>query len=112
MNPDLDNLATRRYVTVDDLLIEHPEWALQRPAVGIAPKLTDAEWLTLAVLHALLGYTTEARFIRYAHQHLRPWFPCLPDRPGYNKRLRPAGHVMQDVAAHLARACPSWNDDV
>lgn len=112
MNPDLDTLATRLYVTIDDLLIEHPEWAPERPAVGITPKLTDAELLTLAVLQALLGFTSEARFIRHAHAHLRPWFPYLPDRPGYNKRLRRAGHLMQHVIAALARACPSWNDDL
>ena len=33
---------------------------------------------TLAVIHALLGFTSEARFIRHAHTHLRPWFPYLP----------------------------------
>ena len=112
MNPDLDTLATRLYVTIDDLLIDHPEWAPERPAVGIAPKLTDAELLTLAVLQALLGYTSEARFIRHAHTHLTPWFPYLPARPGYNKRLRHAGELFQHVIAHLARACPSWSDDV
>ncbi len=112
MNPDLDTLATRLYVTIDDLLIEHPEWAPERPAVGIAPRLSDAELLTLSVLQALLGYTSEARFIRPAHAHLRPWFPYLPDRPGYNKRLRRSGELFQHLIAHLARACPSWNDDL
>ena len=57
MNPDLDTLATRLYVTIDDILIEHPQWAPERPAVEIAPKLSDAELLTLAVLQALLGFT-------------------------------------------------------
>jgi hypothetical protein len=112
MNPDLDTLATRLYVTIDDLLIDHPQWAPERPAIGIAPKLSDAELLTLAVLQALLGFTSEARFIRHAHTHLRPWFPYLPERPGYNKRLRHAGQLFQHVIARLARACPSWNDDV
>jgi hypothetical protein len=112
MNPDLDTLATRLYVTIDDLLIEHPQWAPERPAVGISPKLTDAELLTLAVLQALLGFTSEARFIRHARTHLRPWFPYLPDRPGYNKRLRHSGEMFQHVIASLARACPSWNDDL
>lgn len=60
MNPDLDALATRLYVTVDDLLIDHPEWAPERPAVGIAPQLSDAELITLAVIQALLGFTSEA----------------------------------------------------
>ena len=58
MNPDLDTLATRLYVTIDDLLIEHPEWAPERPTVGITPKLSDAELLTLAVIQALLGHAT------------------------------------------------------
>ena len=112
MNPELDTLATRLYVTIDDLIIAHPDWAPERPAVGIAPKLSDAELITLAVIQALLGYTSEAQFIRYAQAHLRPWFPYLPDRPGYNKRLRHSGQLMQHVIAALARACPSWTDDV
>ncbi len=43
MNPDLDTLATALYVTADDLLVAHPEWAPPRPVVGIAPELSDAE---------------------------------------------------------------------
>jgi len=112
MNPELDTLATRLYVTIDDLLVDHPQWAPERPKIGIAPRLSDAELVTLAVIQALLGYTSEARFIRYAHTHLRPWFPYLPDRPGYNKRLRRSGQLMQHVIAHLTRACPSFNDDI
>ena len=112
MNPDLDTLATRLYVTIDDLIIAHPDWAPERPAVGIAPKLTDAELCTLAVIQALLGFTSEAQFIRHAHTHLRPWFPYMPDRPGYNKRLRHSGQLMQHLIAALARACNSWTDDL
>ena len=77
MNPDLDTLATALYVTIDDLLVTHPEWAPPRPAVGIAPELSDAELVTLAVLAALLGLDSEARFVRYAKEHLKSWFPCL-----------------------------------
>ena len=112
MNPDLDTLATRLYVTIDDLLVDHPEWLPLRPVVGIAPKLSDAELLTLAVIQALLGFTSEARFIRHAQTHLRPWFPYVPERAGYNKRLRCCGHLFQHVIDYLARSCPSWNDDL
>jgi hypothetical protein len=112
MNSDLDALATRLYVTIDDLLIDHPDWRPERPAVGIAPILTDAELVTLAVIQALLGYTSEARFIRHAHDHLRGLFPYLPQRPAYNKRLRHAGATMQYIIAALARDCPSWHDDL
>jgi len=112
MNPDLDALATRLYVTVDDLLQDNPHWAPERPAIGIAPQLSDAELVTLAMIQALLGFTSEARFIRHAHTHLRPWFLYIPNRPAYNKRLRHSGQLMQHIIAHLARSCPSWNDDL
>jgi hypothetical protein len=72
MNADLDALATRLYITIDDLLDDHPDWRPLRPTVGIAPQLSDAELVTLAVIQALLGYTSERRFIRYADTHLRP----------------------------------------
>ncbi len=93
-------------------LLAHPEWAPRRPAVGIAPGLSDAELVSLAVLQALLGFDSEARFVRYAKAHLAPWFPYLPERPGYNKRLRRSGELMAQVMACLARDCPSWHDDV
>ena len=110
MGSDLDTLATSLYVTIDDLLTENPHWAPERPAVGIVPKLTDAELVTLAVIQALLGFTSEARFLRYAHAHLKPWFPYLPNRPAYNKRLRRGVGMMQHIMDYLARACPSWYD--
>ena len=112
MNPDLDTLVTALYVRIDDLLAEHPEWAPERPAMGIAPTLSDAELITLAVLQALLGFDSEARFTRWAKAHLGPWFPYVPQRSGYNKRLRRSGELMQHVIGALARDCPSYHDDV
>lgn len=112
MNPDLDTLATALYATIDDLLIDNPHWAPPRPKVGIAPKLTDAELVTLAVIQALLGFGSEAHFIRYAQTHLLPWFPYIPGRAGYNKRLRRSRELLEQVMSHLARACPSWWDDL
>jgi hypothetical protein len=55
VDADLDTLATALYVTIDDALQAAPELRPWRPTVGIAPKLTDAELLTLAVMQALLG---------------------------------------------------------
>ena len=112
MNPDLDPLVCALYVRIDDLLVANPHWAPERPAVGIAPRLSDAELVTLAVLQALLGFDSEARFIRWAKAHLGPWFPYVPQRSGYNKRLRRSGELMRHVIAALARECPSWSDDV
>ena len=94
MTTNLDTLATALYVRTDDLLKESPELAPWRPAVGIAPRLTDAELVTLAVMQALLGFTSEARWLRHAHAHLRHLFPLPAQQPGYNKRLRAAAGLI------------------
>ena len=112
MNPDLDTLVTALYATVDDLLIKNWWWTPERPVVEIAPKLSDAELITLAVIQALLGYTSEARFLRYAHAHLRPWFPYLPTRSAYNKRLRRSSGMIQHIINHLTRISSSFHDDL
>ena len=82
-------------------------WGPPRPAVGFAPKLSDAELATLAVVQVLSGFDSEARFVRYAEERLTPWFPYLPGRSGYRKRLRRSGQLMQHVLGALARDCPS-----
>jgi hypothetical protein len=52
------------------------------------PQLSDAELVTLAVLQALLGFTSESRWLRHARARMGHLFPYLPQQPGYNKRLR------------------------
>ena len=90
MGPDLDSLVTRLYVTVDDLLATPigrrgaPRWGSLR---------SDAEMVTLAVIQVLLRFD---RFLRHAHAHLKPWFPYLPARSGYNKRLRRSAGFLYD----------------
>lgn len=74
--------------------------------------LSDAELITLSAIQALLGYTSEARFIRHAQVSLRHLFPYIPDRAGYNKRLRRAVDMLRGVTRLLATACTSWTDDI
>ena len=112
MDADLDTLATALYVRVDDLLKSHPERGPWRPGVGIAPKISDAELVTLAVMAALLGYTSEARWLRFAREQLRALFPYLPKQPGYNKRLRNLAATMGWLIGVLARDTTLWTDDV
>lgn len=112
MDADLDTLATALYVRADDLLKAAPERAPQRPAVGFDPKITDTELVTLSVMQALLGHTSEARWLRYARTHLRHLFPYLPQQPGYNKRLRALADTMRWLIGMLARDTSLWTDDV
>jgi hypothetical protein len=108
----LDTLATALYVKTDDLLKDSPHLAPWRPAVGIAPKLTDAELVTLAMMQALLGFTSEAKWLRHARAHLGHLFPYLPKQPGYNKRLRKAAGLLRRVSRLLAADTSVWSDDV
>jgi Transposase DDE domain len=112
VDADLDTLATALYVTIDDALQAAPELRPWRPAVGIAPKLTDAELLTLAVMQALGGYVSEARWLRYARAHLHDLFPYLPRQSGYNKRLRAAFPLLRYFVRALAVDTELWTDTV
>jgi DDE family transposase len=111
MDADLDTLATALYVRIDDALKDDPSLAPWRPAVGIEPKLTDAELATVAVLQALLGFTSETRWLRYARHHLVHLFPYLPRQSGYNRRLRTASGLLQALIRVLAVDTRSWCDD-
>ena len=112
MDTDLDTLATALYARIDDTLKAHPELRPWRPAVGIAPKLSDAELLTLAAIQVLQGFNEEARWIRYAQKHLRHLFPYVPGQAGYNKRLRHSGEQLQALIRILGRDTDVWADDV
>jgi len=112
VDADLDTLATALYVFTDDLLREHPERVPPRPRVGIAPKMSDAELLTLAVLQALLGFTSERRWLRHARRHLLGMFPTLPGQSGYNKRLRKLADTMTWLITALAADTAVATDDV
>jgi hypothetical protein len=111
VDADLDTLATALYVRIDDELKMHAELGRARPEIGLCPKLSDAELLTLCVIQALLGFTSETRFLRHAAVHLRHLFPYVPGQSGYNKRLRRAATQLRAVIRLLAIETESWFDD-
>ncbi|UGQ09129.1 IS982 family transposase [Yinghuangia sp. ASG 101] len=112
MMQDLDTLATALYARIDDTLKASPELAPPRPKVGFAPTLSDAELLTLAVMSALLGYTSERRWIRRVDKDFRGLFPYVPRQSGYGKRLRAASSLFIHMIRILATDTTLWSDDV
>src|SRR5215469_14802953 len=80
---DLEALITALYVKIDDEL-GGPRWT------GRPPQLTDPELVCVAVAQALLGFTSERHWLRFARTHLAGMFPYLPQQSGYNKRLKAA----------------------
>jgi hypothetical protein len=111
VDADLDTLAVALYVRIDDALKDRPDLQPWRPKVGIAPKLSDAELLTLAVLQVLLGHASETGWLRYAHSHLSHLFRYLPGQAGYNKRLRKSAVQLQAIIRLLAEDTDVWADD-
>ncbi|GIH73569.1 IS982 family transposase [Sphaerimonospora thailandensis] len=109
---DINTLATALYVKIDDAVKAWPDLAPWRPKVGIAPTLSDAELVTLAVMSALLGFTSERHWLRYARTHLTGMFPYLPGQSGYNKRLRKASTLLKHMIRMLATDTGLWSDDV
>jgi hypothetical protein len=112
VDADLDTLATALYVTTDDLLRDHPGRVPTRPRVGIQPKITDAELITLAVMQALLGFTSETRWLRHARKHLVGMFPELPQQSGYTKRLKKLADTMTWLTGMLAAQTSIAGDDI
>ena len=103
MTTDLNTLLTGLYVKIDDYLGEHT-----RP--GRPPKLSDAELLTLAVAQVLLGFRSEARWLRFVPRALPAAFPYLPGQSGYNKRLRHALPLIKRLIRALATDTDLWAD--
>ncbi len=112
MDNDLETLATALYVKIDDMLRDWPGLAPDRPAGGIVPALSDAELLTMAVMSALLGFTSERRWLRYVTGNLAGMFPRRIGQSGYNKRMRKAFLLFLRVIRMLAMDTSLRSDDV
>lgn len=112
MDSDLETLATALYVTCDDLLKDHPEQVPYRPRVGLVPQTSDAELITLSVMSALLGYTSETHWLRRVDKDFRCMFPVVPRQPGYNKRLRKLAGTITWLIDRLGQLTSVAGDDV
>lgn len=94
------------------MLADWPDLALPRPATTTSITVSDAELLTMAVMSALLGFTSERRWLRYANTCLAGMFPRRIGQSGYNKRVRKAFPLFVRVIRMLAMDTSLWSDDV
>jgi hypothetical protein len=63
-------------------------------------------------MSALLGYTSERRWLRYACRHLAAMLPTLPGQSGYNKRLRKLAGTMAWLIGVLGAHTRIGDDDL
>jgi Transposase DDE domain len=104
MDADLDTLCTVVYCTADDLLPEARRNARRR--------ITDAEVVTLCVAQAIMGITSDRRFLAVARKRLVHLFPDLPRQAGYHKRRRRLGETIEWLLVHFAAQSPGAADDL
>jgi hypothetical protein len=104
MLADLDLLLIAVFCTADDLLPEKTKNARRI--------LTDAEVVTLCVAQAMMGISSDARFLKAARKRLNHLFPVLPNRPGYLKRRQRLSDTIEWLTGVFASESPGFHDDL
>src|SRR5829696_4976085 len=100
---DFDSFLVSLYVLVDDWWQQNRSSSLpQKP--GRAPLLSESEALTLAILAQWHRFRSERDFWRFAHSHLRGYFPALPSQCQFNRRVRALEPEMRALQQDLAEA--------
>jgi hypothetical protein len=104
MLADLDLLLIAVFCAADDLLPK---------ARNNAKRIvTDAEVVTLCVAQAIMGITSDPRFLAVARKRLSHLFPILPDRAGFYKRREALSDTIEALVADFAAHSPGFEDDV
>jgi hypothetical protein len=99
---DLDSFLVSLYVLVDDWWQEHhPASVPNKP--GRPALLSDPEVITLAILAQWPRFRSERDFWRFAHAHLRPYFPNLCSQSQLNRRVRSVEPDLRHFQRALAR---------
>jgi Transposase DDE domain len=104
MLADLDLLLTVVFCTADDLLPSCKQNAKR--------SLTDAEVVALLVAQAMMGISSDRRFLRVARKRLVHLFPSLVGQSGLHKRRARLADRVEQVMAALARECPGFWDEL
>ena len=104
MLADLDLLLIAVFCTADDLL--------PRRVKNARRMLTDAEVVTLCVAQAIMGISSDARFLKVARKRLAHLFPLLPNRPGYLKRRQRLSDTIEWLTGVFASETPGYSDDL
>jgi len=104
MDADLDTLCTVIYCTADDLLPEAKANARR--------KITDAELVTLCVAQAIMGISSDRRFLAVARRRLVHLFPHLPSQSAYWKRRRRLADAIEWLMGVFVARSPGSRDDL
>jgi len=104
MDADLDLLLIAVFCTAADLLPDKPYNARRI--------VTDAEVVTLCVAQAMMGITSDPRFIAVAARRLTHLFPRIPQRSGLYKRRERLSDTIEALIGEFARHSPGYDDEL
>ena len=104
MLADLDLLLIAVFCAADDLLPARPRNARRM--------LTDAEVVTLCVAQAIMGHSSDERFLMVARKQLAHLFPRLPKRSGFHKRRDRLSDTIEQLIGVFASDSPGFHDDL
>ncbi len=104
MLADLDLLLTMVFYVADNLL----------PAGTANARrcLTDSAVVTLLVAQAIMGITSDRRFVKVARKQLVHLFPGLIGQSGLHKRRARLADTLEHVMTAVARECPGFWDEL
>ena len=106
---DVDTFITTLYVMIDDFCQSQMPQEVARP--GPQAALSRSEVVTLSLFGQWVTFQSERAFYRYARQHLRAAFPCLPARSQFNRLQRTSAEAITAFGLFLvqqtdAQHCP------
>ena len=107
----LEDFIIKTYCLVDDMLkkILNNQRLRRR---GFAPKLSDAEVITMDIVGEFTGRDTDKGIWHYFKHHWSEWFPHLGSRSNYVKQSSNLWHVKQLLQSNLAKSLGAMGDDI
>lgn len=106
MDESIEHQMTEIYCFVDDYLAAHPALSGWRRSPHSAPRFTDAEVITLALLQGPLGVASLKKCYRMVAKNWRGAFPRLPSYTQWVNRLhrltRQVGALLEATCGHAA----------
>jgi Transposase DDE domain len=102
MTQSIEHQMTEIYRFVDDYLRDHPTLLRWRRSAHCAPRFTDSEVITIALLQGPLGVASLKKTYRMVAKNWHPAFPALPSYTQWVNRLH---QLSSQVGALLSATC-------
>ncbi len=102
MTLSIEHQMIEIYCFVDDHLRAHPALSQWRRSPHRAPRFTDSEVITIALLQGPLGVATLKQTYRMVARNWHAAFPCLPTYTQWINRLH---QLTRQVGALLSATC-------